>query len=152
MATSTTPPITVSSQANINNAIEQLDQTTNPGNYTIVFTGDITEGQPGQPDGIYAISLQSGVTLTIDGGGYSLERRQVKRRSRHNLRRRNDPKSLDQRHAAQGGNGQGNGGGGAGLGGGLFVGATAMSRSTMFPSPATPPRAVMVANGGAGAG
>ena len=118
-------PITVSSQADLNSAIEQLDQTTTAGNYTIVFTGNITEGEPGQPDGIYAISLQSGVTLTIDGGGYALDGAG----SNGGLAVISGDVTIQNLSIngtlAQGGAGQGDGGGGAGLGGGLFVGETA---------------------------
>ena len=118
-------PITVSSSADLNSAIEQLDQTTTAGNYTIVFTGNITEGEPGQPDGIYAISLQSGVTLTIDGGGYALDGAG----SNGGLAVISGDVTIQNLSIngtlAQGGAGQGDGGGGAGLGGGLFVGETA---------------------------
>ena len=117
--------IAVSDQTSLNAAIEQLDQTTASGNYQIQFTGNITEGQAGQPDGIYAISLQSGVTLTIDGGGYSLNGGG----SNGGLAVISGDVTIQNLTitdtVAQGGNGSGNGGGGAGLGGGLFVGPTA---------------------------
>jgi hypothetical protein len=116
---------TVSDQASLNAAIEQLDQTTTPGAYQINFSGDITEGQSGQPDGIYALSLQSGVTLTIDGGGHSLNGGD----SNGGLAVISGDVTIQNLTIAdtlaQGGSGTGDGGGGAGLGGGLFVGPTA---------------------------
>ena len=117
--------IEVSDQATLNAAIEQLDQTTTPGNYQIQFTGNITEGESGQPDGIYAISLHSGVTLTIEGGNFSLngagsDGGLAVISGNVTIQNLTITDTL-----AQGGAGTGDGGGGAGLGGGLFVGPTA---------------------------
>jgi large repetitive protein len=125
MSGTTTNAFTVSDQASLNAAIEQIDQATAPGAYQINFTGDITEGESGQPDGIYALSLQSGVTLTIDGGGYTLNGGD----SNSGLAVISGDVTIQNLTIAdtlaQGGSGTGDGGGGAGLGGGLFVGPTA---------------------------
>ena len=121
----TNSPIQVSTQAELNSAIKQMDSTSAPGDYTIQLTGDIDEGQAGQPAGIDAISLASGVNLTIDGqnnkidgaggnGGLAVLQGNVTIQSL----------TLEDT-VAQGGDGSGSGGGGAGLGGGLFVGTGA---------------------------
>ena len=118
------PDIVVSSQAELNNEIATLDQGVAPGQYTITFAGDITEGAAGQPAGIDAILLPSGVTLTIDGAGHALNGAGASG-GLAVLGGKVTIQSLTiEDTKAKGGAGAGNGGGGAGLGGGLFVGPT----------------------------
>ena len=74
----------VSTEAELNQAIAAIEGIT-AGSYTIRFTGDITEGTDSgapiyygsqtldAPSDLYAINLASGVTLTIDGAGYTLD-------------------------------------------------------------------------------
>ena len=121
----------VTTQAELNQAIEAIDSQTAPGNDVITFNGNITESAPtaGQPDGIYALDLASGVSVTIDGNGYTLNGSELT----------GSGDGADGGLAviagkvtisdltiedtiAQGGDGEQSGGGGAGLGGGLFVG------------------------------
>src|SRR6516162_6685701 len=60
----------VATEADLNAAIKAVDQTTTSGTYTIQFAADITEGTDtgaGLPPDLYAINLNSGVQLVIDG-------------------------------------------------------------------------------------
>jgi T5SS/PEP-CTERM-associated repeat protein len=116
------PSTTVSSQTELNAAIEALDQQTTPGSYTIKISGDITEGDPGQPAGIVAIDLASGVTLTIDGGGHVLNGAGANSGLAVLGGKVTISDLTIEDTVATGGDGDHSGGGGAGLGGGLFVG------------------------------
>ena len=116
---------TVSTQAELNAAIEQLDAAVTPGNYTITVTGNITEGQAGQPAGLYVLSLADGVDLTINGNGHTINGGGIDGGLAVTTGHVSisDLTFLDT--VAQGGGGSNGGGGGAGLGGGLFVGPDA---------------------------
>lgn len=116
------PP--VSSQSELNNEIQQL-YTATPGSYTIDFTGDILEGEVGQPAGIYAIDLPNNVTLTIDGGGFALNGAGDNGGLAVIAGKVSIEDLTIEDTVAQGGSGARSGGGGAGLGGGLFVGPSA---------------------------
>ncbi|MBV9859633.1 MAG: Hint domain-containing protein [Alphaproteobacteria bacterium] len=113
---------TVSSQADLNNAIEQIDQAASGTTFDLVFGGNITEGDLGQPTGIYAIDPNSGVSVTIDGNGFALSGGGAN----GGLAVLGGSVTVEQLTiedtVAKGGDGDGSGGGGAGLGGGLFVG------------------------------
>jgi hypothetical protein len=116
------PGFTVGAQADLNNAIEQLDKETTPGDYVISLSSDIVEGEAGQPAGIYALLLNPGVTVTIEGNNHAIEGGG----SAGGLAVLQGDVTVSDltlnATVAQGGDG---GGGGAGLGGGLFVGAAA---------------------------
>src|ERR1700733_12847919 len=63
----------VGSQDDLNTAIDAIEQQATGGSsYEIDFTNNITEGQAGQPPGIYSIDLPNGVNLTINAKGYEL--------------------------------------------------------------------------------
>jgi hypothetical protein len=117
--------ITVSSQTQLNDAIEELDQA-GTGAFNIVFSSDITEGTTAtKPAGLYALDVGKNVTVTIDGAGYTLDGA-GKYGGLAVIAGKVTIESLTiEDTVAQGGSGSGNGGGGAGLGGGLFVGPTA---------------------------
>jgi hypothetical protein len=66
-------PIHVGSQADLNNAIEQLDTETAAGKYVISIDSDIVEGEAGEPAGLYALVLNTGVTVTIEGNGHTID-------------------------------------------------------------------------------
>ncbi len=127
--------ITVASELDLNQAIALVDSATS-GDYIIQLTGNITEGTDtggtitfngemlAAPAALYALNLQSGVLLTIDGGGNTLSGASqygglfayAGSVTIQNLAIENT--------VAAGGSGasaQRAGGGGAGLGGGLFV-------------------------------
>ncbi len=127
--------ITVASELDLNQAIALVDSATS-GDYIIQLTGNITEGADtggtitfngemlAAPAALYALNLQSGVLLTIDGGGNTLSGASqygglfayAGSVTIQNLAIENT--------VAAGGSGasaQRAGGGGAGLGGGLFV-------------------------------
>ena len=57
MASST---ITVTTQAQLNAAIQQIDAQTAPGNTVIELAATITEGASGQPAGLYALDVSAG--------------------------------------------------------------------------------------------
>jgi hypothetical protein len=117
--------VTVTTQAELNSAIETIDRTSAPGTYTITFGGDITEGQAGQPAGIDAISAAPGVNVIINGGSHVLDGK-FANGGLAVLGGKVTIESLTiEDTVAQGGAGANSGGGGAGLGGGLFVGPTA---------------------------
>ena len=121
----TTPVQDVGSQTDLNNYIKLLDTLGAPGDYTVQFTKTITEGDAGQPAGIYALQLAPGVNVTIDGGGFALDGNGTS----GGLAVLGGQVTIEdltiEDTVAQGGNATGSGGGGAGLGGGLFVGPTA---------------------------
>ena len=125
MSGSLSNSIIVSTQDQLNAAILQLETTATSGAYTISFATTITEGEAGQPAGIYAISLPTGVSLTIQGGGFALNGAG----QAGGLAVLGGQVTIDdltiEDTVAQGGDGDGSAGGGAGLGGGLFVGPTA---------------------------
>jgi glycosyltransferase involved in cell wall biosynthesis len=115
----------VSTQAELNAAISELDGQATSGAYTITFTGDITEAVAATPTGIDAISLASGVSLTTDGAGDTLNG-SGKNGGLAVLQGKVTIADLTiEDTVAQGGNATKSGGGGAGLGGGLFVGPSA---------------------------
>jgi len=116
---------TVSTQAELNSAIESINSTTTAGTYTITLSANIIEGQVGQPAGLYTLTLAPGVDVVIDGAGYTIDGNGV-----------NGGIAVTTGHVsisdltlndtvAQGHAGIAGGGGGAGLGGGLFVGPDA---------------------------
>jgi hypothetical protein len=59
----------VSTQAELNNAITTIDGVSNPGNYRITFTSDITQSGSA---GIDALLAAPGVDVVIAGGGFAL--------------------------------------------------------------------------------
>jgi autotransporter-associated beta strand protein len=129
---STATVIDVSDEQELNQAIADIDSATS-GSYTIDFTSNITEGTDNgdpiffgdktlsAPPELYALNLQSGVSVTVNGGGYTLSGAGKYRGifayagsvTIQNL-------AIDNT-LAKGGDGFNGGGGGAGLGGGLFV-------------------------------
>ncbi|MGO8740102.1 Hint domain-containing protein [Rhodoblastus sp.] len=119
-----TDVISVNSQTSLNAAIETVNGSA-PGAYEIQITSSFTEGDAGQPAGLYAINLQSGVTLTINGDGQVLSGGGADG-GLAVLSGNVTIESLTiEDTVAAGGAGSKSGGGGAGLGGGLFVGPTA---------------------------
>ena len=117
---------TVNSQSDLNNAIQTID-TAAGGNFTITFGKDITEtgGIAGQPDGLYALDFNIGVSVTIDGGHHVLSGGGTQ----GGIAVLAGPVTIEsltiEDTVAKGGDGENSGGGGAGLGGGLFVGPNA---------------------------
>ncbi len=116
--------ITVSSQSQLNSAIEQAD-TASGGTFDIVLSADITEGQTGQPAGLYALDLASGVSVTIDGGGHTISGLGTNGGIAVIGGRVSISDLTIEDTIALGGTGSGSGGGGAAVGGGLFVGPQA---------------------------
>ena len=116
--------ITVSSQAQLNAAIEQADQASS-GTFDIVLSGNITEGQSGQPVGLYALDLSTGVSVTINGDGQTISGGGVDGGLAVIVGKVSINDLTIEDTVAKGAAGTGSGGGGAGLGGGLFVGQTA---------------------------
>jgi T5SS/PEP-CTERM-associated repeat protein len=124
--------IDVATQTQFNAAIQTLDAQTVAGSYTIVLTGNITETDPGQPAGLNAIDLASGVTLTIEGGGNTLDGTGAVAVAMPGTNVSTGIAVLGGKVSiadltiedtlARGADGDSSGGGGAGLGGGLFVG------------------------------
>ncbi len=116
--------LTASNQLSLDNAIKQINAATS-GSYEIDLGSDITLGNDASTGGqLVPIELQSGVTLTINGNGHTLD-------GAHAFRGlfvysgtvTVEHLSLNDM-AAVGGNGASaafGAGGGAGLGGGLFV-------------------------------
>ena len=112
----------VSTQAELNNAIAALDGVSNPGTYTITFSSDITQSGSA---GIDALLAAPGVDVVIAGGGFALNGGGTGN-GLAVIGGKVSISSLTIEDAtAQGGKGSGSGGGGAGLGGGLFIGPTA---------------------------
>jgi hypothetical protein len=114
----------VGNESDLNTAISAIDVggvDAGTGNtYTITLTASIT-----LDSALEAINLESGASLTIDGGGYALDGAGTYRGlfvyagtvTAENL-------TIQNAHAVGGGGGAADaGGGGAGLGGGLFVAA-----------------------------
>jgi hypothetical protein len=109
---------TVSTAAELDDAITTLDAVSSPGTYTITFSADITEGDV---DALYAAPgvavVIQGNSLTLDGSGTG-----------NGLAVLGGKVSIAdltiEDTLARGVAGSGSGGGGAGLGGGLFVGPT----------------------------
>jgi len=117
---------TVSTFADLDAAIQTADDTSS-GDVTITISGTITESHD-----LYAINLQSGVSLTIDttGGGGTLDGDGLYRGL---FVYQGDVTVQDltiDDAAAIGGNGASGGAGGAGLGGGLFVAGTTAGAGT----------------------
>ena len=128
--------IQVANELELNQAIATVDGA-GAGDFIIQFTANITEGTDtgssitfngntlSAPADLYALNLKGGVSLSINGGGYTLAGANIYRGlfaysgavAVQNL-------NIDNT-VAQGGVGAYGGGGGAGLGGGLFVGAGA---------------------------
>jgi Hint domain/Passenger-associated-transport-repeat len=128
--------ITVSTELELNQALADVDAASS-GSYVIQFAANITEGTdtggsiifnrntltaPGQ---LYALNLQSGVVVTIDGAGYSLDgANQFAGIFAYSGSIAINNLAINDT-VAQGGDGGASGspsgGGGAGLGGGLFV-------------------------------
>jgi hypothetical protein len=115
------PTIYVSNELQLNQAIAEVDAGYSYSS-VIQFTANITEGKDSQTD-LYALNLAPGVSVTIDGGGYTLNGANTYRGlfvysgnvTIENLTIANAK--------AVGGAGGAGAGGGAGLGGGLFVAA-----------------------------
>ncbi len=128
-----TTTLTVSTEQQLNQAILTADAATS-GHYTIEFAASITEGtDTGQnitfgstilsaPAELEALNLASGVSVTIDGGGATLNGA-----GNSALFVYAGDVSIENLTiadaVAQGGSGSDGGGGGAGLGGGLFIAA-----------------------------
>ena len=114
----------VDSQTQLNNAIQQIDDS--PGSsYTITFTGNIAEGDAGQPAGIDTIVLTTGGSVSILGNGYTLDGGGIDSGLSVYGGKVSIADLTIEDTVTQGGDGEKSGGGGAGLGGGLFVGPTA---------------------------
>ncbi len=131
---------TVSTEAALDTAIQNINATAVAGTYAVTFGADITEGNLTTvlngatvlPD-LTAINLKTGVTLVIEGAGHTLIGTNGTNTFRGlfayggNVQVNN----LTIKNAVATGGAGGNspsfaGGGGAGLGGGLFVGKTAV--------------------------
>ena len=122
----------VATEAQLNQAIATVDGAT-AGTYTIVLTGNITEGTDtgaainfegqtiGAPADLYAFNLQSGVSVTLDGSFHTLNGANQYRGLFAYAGDLTVENLVIASTAAIGGAG---GGGGAGLGGGLFVAGT----------------------------
>ena len=107
---------------------------------TIVEGTDILQGLP--PDLFAIANSTAGISLVIDGNGaHARWGRAVSRAVRCCQQRHIQNLTIADAAAVGGAGGADGGGGGAGLGGGLFVPATARSRSTMWPSATTAPSA-----------
>ncbi|HEX4261609.1 MAG TPA: Hint domain-containing protein [Acetobacteraceae bacterium] len=129
----------VGTEAALNQAIAAADAETS-GSFVIRFTQSITEGTDtgsttvigGQtvdlPPDLFALNLQPGVSLTIDGAGFTLDGAgQYRGLLGYAGNISVDDLSITDANAVGGAGGAGAaaGGGGAGLGGGLFVAAGA---------------------------
>ncbi|MGA9869193.1 MAG: hypothetical protein WBQ75_22395, partial [Acetobacteraceae bacterium] len=116
---------TVTDETELNQAIAAIDGITAAGTYTIDIAGTITEGTDtgaGLPPDLYAINLQPGVSLVIDGGGTGTLDGANAYRGFFVYAGDVTIENLTIANAvAIGGAGDGGAGGGAGLGGGLFV-------------------------------
>ena len=135
-------PITtedVGNQAELNEAMATADAATS-GSYVIRFTQSITEGTDSGgtvvfgghtidlPPDLFALNLQPGVSLTIDGAGHTLDGAGLYRGLfAYGGDAKIENLAIAGAHAVggTGGSGLAAGGGGAGLGGGLFVAAGA---------------------------
>src|SRR5690242_18560499 len=129
--------ITVANELQLNQAIAEVDDPAASGSYVIQFATNITEDTDkgglvpfnsqllSAPAELYALNLKAGVSVTIDGGGFSLSGANTYRGlfveagqvTVENL-------TIKNAVATGGAGGAGaryGGGGGAGLGGGLFV-------------------------------
>ena len=135
----------VGTEAELNQAIADVDAATAPGAYTIQLNGNVTEGTDtgdaitfeGQalsaPADLYAFNLQSGVSVTLDGAGFALDGAGQYRGlfayagtlAVDNLTIQN----ADAIGGAGAGAVEGGGGGGAGLGGAVFVAGTTPTSS-----------------------
>jgi hypothetical protein len=144
MAATLQRTMSVGSQTALNDAILTIEQQATGGTYTIDFANTITES--GSTGGVVAIDLPTGVSLTIDGNGQTLNGAGV---TPSTVAGQGIDSGLAvvagkvtiadltiEDATAQGGAGVGGGGGGAGLGGGLFVGTAAQvtARSLTFRS------------------
>lgn len=161
----TVTTIDVSNEIELNQAIASADAATS-GSFDIVFTQSITEGTDvgnsitfgaqtlSAPPDLYALNLASGVSVTIDGGGNTLDGAGAYRGffvyagnvTINNL-------TIANAHAV-GGAGGPSGGGGAGLGGGLFVASagTVTVAGVAFNRDSATGGAGGAANGGSGGG
>jgi autotransporter-associated beta strand protein len=120
------PTIDVSSESDLNNAIQEVDSSPFPNNFVIDITGPITLSSQ-----LLAINLQSGSTLTFEGtnGSGGAQVQTIDGASAYNgfFVYSGDVTIEDltlQNMKAKGGPGGALAGGGAGLGGGLFVAGT----------------------------
>ena len=111
--------LNVSSEAGLNNAILAIDLI-GSGAYVINLTTSITLSSD-----LDAINLQSGASLTINGGGNTLDGANAYRGILAYAGNLTIENLTIADASAIGGAGSGGGGGGAGLGGGLFVAAAA---------------------------
>lgn len=116
---------TVTTQAELNDVIQELDAGVAPGSYTIDIAADIDEGQAGQPAGIYAIDVANGVTVAIEGNNNTLDGGGADGGLAVLAGKVSISDLTIEDTVALGGDGEQSGGGGAGLGGGLFVGPSA---------------------------
>ncbi|MGP7985203.1 autotransporter-associated beta strand repeat-containing protein, partial [Rhodoblastus sp.] len=118
--------ITVTNEAQLNQAIQAADQEKTGGTYTIQFGATISEGTDtalGLPADLYALNLQSGVNVVIDGAGNALDGNSQYRGLFVYAGTVQISDLTIENMKAIGGAGGSGGGGGAGLGGGLFVGS-----------------------------
>lgn len=132
--------IKVGSEAELNQAIASVDAATS-GSFDVQFTSDITEGTDAgtsiafgnetlsAPPDLYGVNLHSGVALTIDGGGNTLDGANAYRGFFIYAGSVAIDNLTIADAVATGGNADAGfgsaAGGGAGLGGGLFVAGTA---------------------------
>ena len=114
----TTISVTVSSEAELNAAIDAADGASAGTDYAVTMTTSIIEAS--NPN---ALNLASGVTFTLDGGGNSLDGNGAHRGLFVYAGTVTVQNLTIQNALAHGGHGTSDGGGGAGLGGGLFVAA-----------------------------
>jgi hypothetical protein len=111
---------TANSYSSLFSDIQAINATTTQGNYTITLGADITAGGD-----LEAISLASGVNLTINGAGFTYSGNGLYEGLfvyQGNVTVQN--LTIADAVAQGGAGGSGGGGGGAGLGGGLFVAGT----------------------------
>ena len=120
------PTIDVSSESDLNNAIQEVDSPLFPNNFVIDITGPISLTSQ-----LLAINLQSGSTLTIEGtnGSGGAQVQTINGANAYNgFFVYSGDVTIEnltlQDMKAQGGGGGDQAGGGAGLGGGLFVAGT----------------------------
>ena len=139
---------TVDSQTQLNAAIQQIDDSPDAG-YTITLTGNITEGDAGQPAGIDTIVLSTAGSVTVLGNGYAIDGNGTDGGLSVYSGKVSIADLTIEDTVTRGGDGEKSGGGGAGMGGGLFVGPTA---TVMLTGVTFQTDSAIGGNGGAGGG